>query len=183
MKKKTFLIAKTLILMIAFLLSANGAWAQKRIISKSIKPKPKAAVKSKSNFTIDDSERQIFELVNLERKKKGLSELEWRPDLALLARVYSQKMAQNDFFGHFESNGDSVVQRAKAMRVKHWSKIGENLFEYEEEGNFDAFAVQKWMESETHRENILDPDWTSAGVGIAKSNDGKIYITQVFVKE
>lgn len=183
MKITSFLTAKILVLTTVFFLSAGCTWAQKKTVSKSIKPKSKTAVKYKSNFTIDDSERQIFELVNSEREKKGLTELEWRADLALLARTYSQKMAQNDFFGHIENNGDSVVQRAKAMRIKHWNKIGENLFEYEGERDFDAFAVRKWMQSPTHRENILDAEWTAAGVGIAESGGGKIYVTQIFVKE
>ncbi len=91
-------------------------------------------------------------------------------------------MAKENFFAHSDFDGKTVVDRAKDSRIKNWRKIGENLFYYEDNYNFDALAVKGWMESPTHRQNILDRNWTATGIGVAESRDGRIYITQVFLE-
>lgn len=134
------------------------------------------------NFNFDNAEIQVFDLVNREREKKGLYDLEWDRNLSRLARNYSQQMADENFFSHYDRSGASVMDRARAMRIKDWSRIGENLFESIGERNFMPVSVQQWMKSPGHRRNILDPKWTQSGIGIAQSRDGKIYITQVFIE-
>lgn len=131
------------------------------------------------NFGADESE--IFALVNDERRKKRLGSLAWDDDLAKVARKYSQQMAMGNFFGHFDKNGDGVEARVDAARIG-WRKIGENLFLCQGIDDFDSFAVRGWMKSPSHRENILDSEWTLTGIGIAESRDGKIYVTQIFMK-
>ncbi len=130
-----------------------------------------------------DDEHQIFELVNAQRHKSGLNILDWDENLARMARVYSEKMVNENFFEHADLDGKTVVDRAKDSHIKNWRKIGENLFYCEGYRDFDAVAVSGWMNSATHRRNILDGDWTATGIGIAESNDGRIYITQVFLED
>lgn len=130
----------------------------------------------------EDDEFQIFQLVNSERYKNRLGNLEWDDKLAELARNYSEKMAHENFFEHADLQGKTVVDRAKERRLKNWSKIGENLFLCSGIRNFDVFSVRGWMKSPTHRENILDESWTTTGIGIAESKDGKIFITQIFIE-
>jgi len=131
---------------------------------------------------IDDAEIKIFDLVNEERHRKGLNELEWNNNLAKLARDYSSKMASERFFDHLDPDGASVIERAQDARIKNWSKIGENLFYCEGANDFSFLAVKGWMKSPTHKENILDRDWTDSGIGIAESRSGQIYVTQVFIE-
>ena len=40
--------------------------------------------------------------------------------------------------------------------------------------------VQGWMESPGHRRNILDRRFTHTAVGVAFSEDGEIFLTQLF---
>lgn len=130
-----------------------------------------------------DDEFQIFQLINTERHKNQLGNLEWDDKLADAARDYSQKMARENFFEHSDSNGKTVVDRVRERRIKNWSKIGENLFACGGIDDFDVFAVRGWMKSPTHRRNILDDDWTATGIGIAKSKNGEIFITQIFIEK
>ncbi len=132
------------------------------------------------NYNID--EQRIFDLVNDERRRRNLREMFWSDELAATARKYSRQMAQGNFFSHFDNRGKSVVDRVQDENIKGWSKIGENLFYCEGINDFDAFSVKGWMNSPTHRQNILDRDWTDSGIGIAASRDGKIYVTQVFMR-
>jgi uncharacterized protein YkwD len=131
---------------------------------------------------VEADEQEIFDLINDERNKKGLGELNWDASLSRLARAYSQKMARENFFSHYDRSGEAVDGRAKTMRIKDWSKIGENLFFCQGYGNPSELAVRGWMKSPTHRQNILDANYTDSGIGIAESEDGKIYITQVFIE-
>lgn len=127
-------------------------------------------------------EKDIFKLINRQRENRGLDDLEWNDDLSDLARNYSRKMARERFFSHYERNGNTVADRAKAMRIKGWSKIGENLFTCSGYRNLSKMAVEKWMISAGHRQNILDAEYTDTGIGVAQADDGTIYITQVFIK-
>ncbi len=137
---------------------------------------------SSSVTNIDEAENEIFDLVNKERRRNNLGELEWNDGLAKLARDYSIKMAHGRFFDHSDPDGATVVERAKDARIKNWSKIGENLFYCQGIYDFSFFAVKGWMKSPTHKDNILDGDWTDSGIGIAQSRSGQIYITQVFIE-
>ncbi|HYJ89815.1 MAG TPA: CAP domain-containing protein, partial [Pyrinomonadaceae bacterium] len=127
-----------------------------------------------------NKEMQVLSLVNRERAHSGLSELAWNDSLADLAQNYSEKMAREGFFDHIDSDGNSVVERAKHSHIRGWQKIGENLFECDPTNDLASLAIRGWMHSPTHRDNILDPEWRATGIGIAYSSDGEIYITEVF---
>jgi uncharacterized protein YkwD len=151
-------------------------------VSSQVKPKSGFIGKFNSGINIENDERRVFELVNRERKKNGLFPLEWNSSLAQLARNYSEQMANERFFSHFDRNGLSLEDRVELMRIKGWRKIGENLFVCSGTNDFTGLAVQKWMKSPTHKRNILDSDWTTAGIGVAVSVAGEIYVTQVFMR-
>ena len=42
-------------------------------------------------------------------------------------------------------------------------------------------VMNGWMNSEGHRKNILSPNFTQIGVGIAKNAEGRLYWTQQFI--
>ena len=126
-----------------------------------------------------DEEADIFALVNRERTRSRLSYLEWDDDLARVARNFSRQMARENFFSHSDSEGRTVIQRASKVS---WSKIGENLFMCDGMDDFAAFSVRGWMKSPSHRKNILDREWTDTGIGVYRTRDDRIYVTQVFVR-
>jgi uncharacterized protein YkwD len=164
-----------------FVLSAvvlTSAFASKTVAQRRIYA---SSTTARVSAVVDSDEREIFELINQERSKKGLGELAWDANLSRLAREYSQKMARENFFSHQDRGGESVDGRARNMRIRNWSKIGENLFFCEGYDNPNLMAVRGWMKSPSHRENILDPEYNVSGIGIAQSESGRIYITQVFI--
>ena len=125
-----------------------------------------------------DQEYEIFELVNRERSRFRLSILQWDDELAHIARRYSRQMAREGFFSHHDREGRSVVERAEKAR---WSSIGENLFMCQGMNEFTWFSVRGWMKSPTHRANILTREWTDTGIGVYRTRDDRVYVTQVFV--
>ena len=128
-------------------------------------------------------ESEVFDLINQERSRAGLLTLTWDDRLGGLAREYSRQMARDSFFAHVDPDGKDVVARANAARIKDWTVIGENLFVCEASPDFVRLAVVGWMKSKTHKDNILDTDWTSTGIGVATARNGSIYVTQVFTRK
>ena len=126
------------------------------------------------------TEMQIFDLVNRQRARSNASSLAWNEDIAGVARAYSERMAREDFFGHYDPEGHTAIERAS--KVRGWSYIGENLFVSEDVADLAAFAIHGWIGSETHRTNMLDPQWTSTGIGLARAANGDIYVTELFTR-
>ncbi len=126
-------------------------------------------------------ERQIFEILNGERRSKGLPELEWNDDVAAVARLHSQNMAEEKFFSHRGSDGSMVDDRADRLGLGAWRTIGENIAYMRGYDDPAALAVEKWMESTAHRKNLLGPNWKESAVGVAVTEDGTYYMTQVFL--
>ena len=126
-------------------------------------------------------EKEAFEFINKKRADIGLEPLVWNDELAAVARLHSQDMADQKYFSHRGSNGSMVDDRADKMGVKNWSAIGENIAF--ERGFDDAanFAVDRWMESPAHKQNLLDKRWKETGMGVAILPDGTYYFTQVFL--
>ena len=139
-------------------------------------------ISTSTAFTQSRGEYDIYQRVNRERSKFRLGTLAWDDRLAQLARDYSRKMAREGFFGHYDRSGLAVEDRAIAARIKNWSVIGENLFFCEDHPTYVDTAVTGWMKSPTHRENILDREFTTTGIGIATARDGSIFVTQVFTR-
>lgn len=127
--------------------------------------------------------RDIFQKVNLERKEKGLKTLKWHDKLSQIAANYSKQMATENFFSHFDGEGRSLVDRAKDHKLGKWLLIGENLFMSKGHSDIGRAALREWKLSESHRLNMLDPEWTHTGIGIYKAKNEKTYVTQVFMKK
>jgi uncharacterized protein YkwD len=126
-------------------------------------------------------ERQVFNLLNAERRSKGLLELEWNDDVAAVARLHSHNMADGKFFSHRGTDGSMVDDRADRLGLGTWRVIGENIAYMRGYENPAALAVEKWMESTAHRKNLLGPNWKESAVGVAITEDGTYYMTQVFL--
>lgn len=119
--------------------------------------------------------------MNAERASKGLGTLRWNDRIAEVARVHSQNMAANGFFSHRGIDGTMVDDRADLFGVKEWRAIGENIAYLRGYEQPESMAVEKWMQSSAHRRNLLGSQWTDSAIGVAVTDDGTFYFTQVFL--
>lgn len=126
-------------------------------------------------------ERQAFELINVERAKLNLNPLKWSDDVARVARLHSENMATFNFFSHTDLNGLLINKRADVLGIKNWRAIGENIAYNRGYDNPVAMAVERWMESPSHRENLLNSRWRESGIGISVTKEGTYYFTEVFL--
>lgn len=121
---------------------------------------------------------EVLLLTNLERQKKGLQPLAGdNPKLHAVARIRVQDIAVDYRNDHTRPNGDAFSVLFQALNVD--CKIGgENIAA----GYLTPTdVVDAWMQSETHRANIVNPEFTHLGIGVIFNDDGYgVYWTQEF---
>lgn len=126
-------------------------------------------------------EQRAFELINAQRVAKGLRPLQWDGDLARLARLHSANMARLDFFNHAGPDGMNMEARARSYGIRGWRALGENIAYNQGFDDPAGFAVERWMISVKHRNNLLSPMWSGSGLGVAVAADGRVFLTQIFI--
>ncbi|WP_077304427.1 CAP domain-containing protein [Terribacillus halophilus] len=119
-------------------------------------------------------EQQVVELTNQEREKAGLSPLKADVELSKVARAKSQDMADNGYFDHNSPTYGSPFDMMKSFGISYQT-AGENIAQGQKT---PEEVVQAWMNSQGHRENILNPDYTNIGVGYVENGN---YWTQQFI--
>lgn len=127
----------------------------------------------------DEAARWAFDLLNRDRVAHGVPLLRWDDGLAAVARNHSVDMRDRGFFGHRSPTTGLHVQRLEAANYRAVASA-ENL----------AHNTSIWeaelglLHSLGHRRNLLDPDLTHVGLGVAgEEQDGgrrRWWLTQLF---
>lgn len=120
-------------------------------------------------------EAEVVALTNAERDDEGCDPLQVDDRLRAAAIGHSEDMAERGYFEHESPEGDGPRDRAGAQGYD--GQVAENIamgF-----GTADD-VMAEWMDSSGHRRNILSCRSDAIGVGIAESDDGQLYWTQVF---
>ncbi|HVE63468.1 MAG TPA: CAP domain-containing protein [Mycobacteriales bacterium] len=101
------------------------------------------------------------------RSSSGLRGYASRADLVAVARRHAQRMASQGRIFHNSNLGGEV---------DNWQAVGENVGM----GGDVASIHQAFMNSSSHRSNIVDRDFTEVGMGTATDSSGRIFVAQVF---
>jgi len=125
---------------------------------------------------IDEQEEiAMFNLVNKERKERGIKELVSRDDTVRVARRHAEDMWKRSYFGHVSPEGKDLGQRLAEEEVRFFL-AGENLAL----SPTLITAHTGLMNSPGHRENILDERFKRMGIGVIDNGVyGKMFV-QVF---
>lgn len=128
-----------------------------------------------SNVNTSNYAKEVFDLVNQERRKAGKSALEWDDRIAFCADIRAQELTEA--FSHTRPNGTNCFTILDEYNVSAGYK-GENIAA----GQFTpAQVMDSWMNSSGHRANILSSDFTKLGVGFYQGSDiYKYYWVQMF---
>lgn len=118
-------------------------------------------------------EQQVVELTNNERVERGLEPLKIDVELSKMAREKSRDMSANGYFSHTSPNYGSPFDMMKSWGITY-NHAGENIARGQ---RTPEEVVNGWMNSEGHRANILNPDFTHIGVGYIENGN---YWTQEF---
>ena len=97
--------------------------------------------------------RRALELVNVRRKEAGLPALVWSKELARCAAIRVEECTE--LFSHTRPDG------------RDWYTVDERIVYGENLGmaySTPEGVVESWMGSPSHRDNLLDRDFTSCGI-------------------
>lgn len=126
---------------------------------------------------VDAMRQEIFDLVNEERAKFGLNLVVRNETLENQATEYACEMIQYDFFAHVNPvTGSTLRERTREFGYP-FLVVGENLAAGQ---STPQEAMNAWIASSEHRENLLDPRFVELGVGIRSGGSFGIYWVQEF---
>jgi uncharacterized YkwD family protein len=118
----------------------------------------------------------MVDLVNQARADNGLAPLKVNLDLARVARIKAQDMADNGYFDHNSPTYGSPFDMMTKFGISYRT-AGENIAK----GSTGVDSLQTaFMNSSGHRANILGSSYTQIGIGIYKTG-GMYYISQMFI--
>lgn len=122
-------------------------------------------------------ESDMLKQVNAQRAKNGQSALTLNQTLCASARVRAAEIAKDGCFSHTRPDGSGCFTAINGVSYK---TAGENIAM----GTWGYFGVDKimdrWMNSEGHRANILNGNFSEVGFGCVVVN-GNGYWVQIFI--
>ncbi len=104
---------------------------------------------------------ELFAMANATRAQQGQGRLEWDETLAAAAMKHCLRMAAEGPISHRYSGEPDLTERA-GLAGAHFSLIEENIAV----GPYPGKIHQEWLESQGHRENLLNPQIDRIGVAV-----------------
>lgn len=112
-------------------------------------------------FATEMSSQGLLEATNQQRERYNAPELQLNETLSAAAQRKAEDMAQRDYWSHETPDGEEP-----------WIFINEVGYQYNKAGENLAYGfltsqqtVNGWMNSDSHRENMLDPAFSEVGFG------------------
>jgi hypothetical protein len=113
-------------------------------------------------YAANISADEVIRLTNEQRAKNGLSQLSQNSALSQAALAKGADMLSKGYWAHFAPDGTSPWSFFLNFGYKY-KYAGENLArDFSDAGS----AVNAWMNSPSHRENILNPNYQEIGIGV-----------------
>lgn len=121
---------------------------------------------------------EVIVIVNEQRMEEGLTPLKAVPILNDASAVRAAEI--KDEFSHYRPNGDlfaSVLTENKVITFSCAENIAAGMPTADD-------TMHQWMNSEGHKKNIMNPDYTHIGVGVYYDEDSTYgwYWSQIFIK-
>jgi uncharacterized protein YkwD len=130
--------------------------------------------------TPQDAEAALLGLLNKERLRQGLAALAPDERISVVAREHSLQLLAERHASHRTATTGSLLDRLRHSEIP-FTRALENV----SLSPSPEAAHQRFMDSPGHRLNVLDPDVTVAGIGIAMergSREDILAVTEVFIE-
>jgi len=121
-------------------------------------------------------EEEFISLINSERTKNNLPELQIDSEIQNIARLKAKDLVDNNYFAHISPVYGTPFEMLKNNSISY-KTASENIA-----GNKSVEGgVLSWLNSESHKSNILSNDFNYTGVAVVNSVQyGKILV-QFFI--
>lgn len=127
-----------------------------------------AAPRDNECYRYTRPEKSFVRRMNRERYANNLRPMKLDPEVSKVSRVHTKDMARSNVVAH------STTGQLR-RRVTNWRTLGENVGV----GSGVDELHRAFMNSETHRANMLDRGFKNIGVGTVQSG-GRLWVTVIF---
>jgi uncharacterized protein YkwD len=108
-------------------------------------------------------------LVNRARERHGIAPLAFSPALRQSATAQAGNIARSGSLSHYGPRGSDLAVRASRSGYSGSYRLAENIAAGRGRRHGSPLAILRtWMQSDGHRQNVLDPGLRDFGVGIAR---------------
>jgi len=137
-----------------------------------------------SAANLEQVSKSVVCLVNAERRDRRIPKLERNSRLNRAAKAHADDMVAKKYFSHQSPSGAGLADRVRKsgyLRSDDWL-LGENLAWATGTLQSPEVVVAAWMNSPSHRRNILDRKFkdlglaATYGVPIDNASDGVTYV-------
>jgi uncharacterized protein YkwD len=142
-----------------------------------------------------DLNKLTYKKLNDERSKRDLNRLEKREDIEEIAIYKTDRMISENYISHTAPDGEEVRDRFELFDVE-CKLVGENLAKtfyntkvdtgyegtvtYQSMEELSTGITKQFMNSPSHKDNILDERWESHGISVQVTSDNEVYATHKF---
>lgn len=117
-------------------------------------------------------EKQVYDLTNIFRERFQMDPLIIDDHVSEVAFSHSKDMFDQNYFSHYRLDGTGLKERLAENEIYYLS-AGENIAAQHSDA---PAAVEGWLNSEGHRDALLNEDYTHIGIGVYR-----LYYTQNFI--
>ncbi len=162
-----FVVVGALATVVASATLINGAGAAPMDAARKSYARPAQA--SSSCWSWRDAEKGFIRRINYERRARGIAQLYWDRHLGRVSREHTNEMIHQGRLHH-------TSVRALTWRVTNWNTLGENVGV----GGGVSSLHRAFMNSPSHRANVLYRRFRHVGVGTRYDSDGTLWVTVTF---
>lgn len=124
-------------------------------------------------YAANISTDEVIRLTNQKRLENGVSALLYNPTLSLAAKAKGDHMLQYDYWAHVAPDGTEPWKFFSDYGYKY-RYAGENLAR---DFSDPASAVDAWMASPSHRDNLLSSKYQEIGIAVVEGDLGGVDTT------
>jgi|GEM_PF-3142460 len=130
-----------------------------------------------ASYSLNADEQQLLGLVNQQRVANNLPAFKLNLKLSYLARLRAQEMAGTQTLTHYLPVYGTPPQMEETAGIYANPFGAENICE----GPSVAVDNNALFNSAPHRANLLDPQETQIGLGVVRSSNGIVWVSELFL--
>lgn len=139
---------------------------------------------------------ELYTMTNINRGDNNIDTLDLNQSLENVAQYKASNMKQKDYVSHVSPSGSNLTDRLDRFGLK-CNQSGENIGQlyykreidvnyadenvnYTTEKELASGINKQFMNSNQHKSNIISREYDDYGIGMSITENGKVYVTQVF---
>jgi uncharacterized protein YkwD len=136
--------------------------------SRFLAPEAVCPWRSDSTLPASAQQRTAICLLNYARQQEGLEALPESPTVSAWSALKAADIVRCDDFSHTPCGEDGMIHPREAGFAGSW---GENIFAGPQVYKTPLAAVDGWLNSPHHRENLFRPEWRFQGISVVRVDD------------